>query len=131
MHSSLPLFVPGAFIRAKDKTGKKEAAVYNSFIVLCLLASVFITWFDFSRGGVCIRYLSDFSWLLAICSGVILLRRVMKRSGRKTVYGLICAASVLTVIIAFFMILSYDSCNISKIYPDLLERCEDFFIFWH
>ena len=125
------LFVPGAFIRAKDKAGKKEAAVYNSFIVFCLLASVFITWFDFSRGGVCIRYLSDFSWLLAICSGVVLLRRVMKRSGRKTVYGLICAASVLTVIIAFFMILSYDSCNISKTYPDLLEKCEDFFIFWH
>ena len=125
------LFTPGSFMKAKGKITRKDAAVYNGFIAAAFAATFIIIWIDFSKGGICIRYLSDFTWLLAICSAVVLLRRIMKRSGRKTVYGLICVASVLTVFIAFFIILGNDGCNLTKVRPDLLERFEDFFIFWH
>ncbi len=125
------IFAPGAFVRTKGRISKKEAVIYNSFITVCLITALFISWFDFSRGGVCIRYLSDFSWLLAILCGVILLRRIMKKSGRKTVYGIVLAASAITVLIVFFMVLSLDYCNLSKMYPQFLENCEDFFLFWH
>lgn len=125
------VFAPGAFIKAKGRITKKYAAVYNGFLAVSFVTVLFLTWFNFSRGGVCIRYLSDFSWLLAICFGVILLRRLMKRSGRKTVYGIVCIASILTVMTVFFIILSYDTCNLTKQYPQLMEACEDFFLFWH
>ena len=125
------VFAPGSFLKAKGKIRKKDAAVYNGFIAVCFLTSFFVVCIDFSKGGVCIRYLSDFSWLLAICCAVILQRRIMKRSGRKTVYGLVCLSSVLTVMIVFFMILSNDGNNLTKICPELLEKCEDFFVFWH
>ena len=125
------VFAPGSFVRTKGKIRKKYAASCNGFIAACFLVSFFVIWIDFSKGGVCIRYLSDFSWLIAISSAVILLRRIMRRSGRKTVYGLVCAASVLTVMIVFFIIISDDGNNLTKVCPDLLERCEDFFIFWH
>ena len=125
------VFMPGAFVRAKGSITKKDAAVFNSFIAVCCIMALFISWFDFSRGGICIRYISDFSWLLAILSGVILLRRIMGRSGRKTVYGIVLTASFLTVMTVFFMILSMDHCNLAKMYPEFLENCEDFFIFWH
>ena len=125
------VFLPGAFVRAKGRVSKKEAVIFNSFIAACLITVLFISWFDFSRGGVCIRYMSDFSWLLAILSGVILLRRIMRKSGRKTVYGIVLAASFLTVLIVFFMVISLDLCNFAKMYPQFLENCEDFFLFWH
>ena len=125
------VFLPGAFIRAKGKTSKKDAAVFNSFLVLCVLSALFIAWFDFSRGGVCLRYLSDIAWLLAVMSGVVLLRRIMKKAGRKTVYGLTCTVLVLTFFTVFFIALAQDTSNLTKLYPSLLERCEDFFLFWH
>ena len=125
------LFTPGSFVKAKGKITRKDAYVYNGFIAAAFAATFVIIWIDFSKGGICIRYLSDFTWLLAILSAVVLLRRIMKRSGRKTVYGLICLASILTVFIVFFIILGNDGCNLTKVRPDLLERCEDFFIFWH
>jgi len=125
------IFLPGAFIRAKGKTTKKEALIFNSFLILCVLSAVFIAWFDFSRGGVCLRYLSDIAWLIAIMSGVVLLRRIMKKSGRKTVYGLTCIVLVMTFFTVFFMALAQDTSNLTKLYPSLLERCEDFFLFWH
>ena len=125
------LFLPGAFVRSKGRISKKDAAVYNGFLIMCVLAALFITWFDFSRGGVCLRYLSDFAWLLAILSGVVLLRRIMRKSGRKTVYGLVLTASVLTLFAVFFVMLAQESSNLTKICPSLLERCEDLFLFWH
>ena len=125
------LFLPGAFVRSKGRISKKDAAVYDGFLIMCVLASLFITWFDFSRGGVCLRYLSDFAWLLAILSGVVLLRRIMRKSGRKTVYGLVLTASVLTLFAVFFVMLAQESSNMTKICPSLLERCEDLFLFWH
>ena len=125
------VFLPGAFVRSNRRISKKDAASYNGFLAACVLSALFITWFDFSRGGVCIRYLTDFAWLLAIMSGVVLLRRVMRKSGRKTVYGLICTALVLTFFTVFFIMLAQDSSNLTKLYPSLLERCEDFFLFWH
>ena len=125
------VFLPGAFLRAKGKTSKKDAVIFNSFLVLCVVTAVFIAWFDFSRGGVCLRYLSDIAWLLAIMSGVVLLRRLMKKSGRKTVYGLTCIVLVLTFFTVFFIALAQSTSNLAKLYPTLLERCEDFFLFWH
>jgi hypothetical protein len=125
------VFLPGAFVRPNRRISQKDAAVYNGFLAACVLSALFITWFDFSRGGVCLRYLTDFAWLLAIMSAVVLLRRIMRKSGRKTVYGLICAALVLTFFTVFFVMLAQDSSNLTKLYPSLLERCEDFFIFWH
>ena len=125
------VFLPGAFVRAKAGTSKKDALIFNSFLILCLIASVFIAWFDFSKGGVCLRYVGDIAWLFAIMSGVVMLRRLMRKSGRKTVYGLTCIVMVLTVFIAFFLILAQDFSNFTKMYPSLLERCEDFFLFWH
>lgn len=125
------IFTPGAFVRAKGKVTKREAWVFNGFIIVCILTALFITWFDFSRGGVCIRYLSDFSWLLAISGGVILLRRIMRRTESRTFYWIVCLSCILTVITVFLIILSFDSCNMTKLYPALLEKCEDFFIFWH
>ena len=125
------VFLPGAFVRAKGKTSKKDAVIFNSFLVLCVVTAVFVAWFDFSRGGVCLRYLSDIAWLLAIMSGVVLLRRIMKKSGRKTVYGLICIVLVLTFFTVFFIALAQSTSNMAKLYPTLLERCEDFFLFWH
>ena len=98
---------------------------------MSVLAALFITWFDFSRGGVCLRYLSDFAWLFAIICGVVLLRRIMRKSGRKTVYGLVLAASVMTLFAVFFVMLAQDYSNLTKLYPSLLERCEDVFLFWH
>jgi hypothetical protein len=125
------IFLPGAFARAKGKTTKKEAVIFNSFLVLCIVSAVFIAWFDFSRGGVCLRYISDIAWLLAIMSGVVLLRRIMRKSGRRTVYGLICIVLVLTYFTVFFMAMAQSTSNLAKLYPSLLERCEDFFLFWH
>ena len=125
------VFLPGAFVNSKEKTSKKDALVLNGFLALCMLAALFIAWFDFSRGGVCLRYLSDIAWLLAIMSGVVLLRRIMDKPGRKTVYGLICIATVLTFFTVFFIALAQDGSNLTKLYPSLLERCEDFFLFWH
>lgn len=125
------LFLPGAFAGAKSKMPARDKVIYNGFLITGIFAALFVAWFDFSRGGVCLRYLSDVAWLLAVMSGVVLLRRIMSRSGRKTVYGLICAASVLTLFITFFMLLAQDSSNFAIMYPTLLEKCEDFFIFWH
>ncbi|MBP5775492.1 MAG: hypothetical protein J6W36_07330 [Clostridiales bacterium] len=125
------VFAPGSFVRAKGKISKKDAAIYNGFIAVSFATILFITWLDFSRGGICIRYISDFSWLFAICCAVILLRRIMRRSGRKTVYGLICLTSVLTVMIVFLILVGDNGCNLTKSYPELLEKCEDFFLFWH
>ena len=125
------VFLPGAFVRTKGKNSKKDTLVLNGFLALSMLAALFIAWFDFSRGGVCLRYLSDIAWLLAIMSGVVLLRRIMNKSGRKTVYGLICIALVLTFFTVFFIALAQDTSNLTKLYPSLLERCEDFFLFWH
>lgn len=125
------VFLPGAFVRAKGKTSKKDALIFNSFLVLCVVSAVFIAWFDFSRGGVCLRYLSDIAWLLAIMSGVVLLRRIMKKPGRKTVYGLTCIVLVMTFFTVFFIALAQGTNNLAKMYPTLLERCEDFFLFWH
>lgn len=125
------VFLPGAFVRAKDMASKKDAVIFNSFLILCVLSSVFVAWFDFSRGGVCLRYICDIAWLLAVMSGVVMLRRIMRKSGRKTVYGLTCAALVLTFFTVFFLLLAMDSSNLTKLYPSLLERCEDFFLFWH
>lgn len=125
------VFMPGAFIKAKGSIKKKDAFVFNGFVITGIVTSLFITWFDFSRGGVCIRYLSDFAWLLAITSGVILLRRIMRRSGRKTVYGIICLVAVLTVAAIFFSLLSNDINVLARQYPTFLEECEDFFMFWH
>ncbi len=125
------VFAPGTFMKTKDKPGRKDAAVYNAFIIVCFVTSLFITWFNFSRGGVCLRYLSDFAWILSISGAVVLLRRVMKKSGRKTVYGLICAACVLTVLVGFSLVLTGDTYTLTKTTPTLLERCEDFFLFWH
>ena len=125
------VFLPGAFVRAKGKTSKKDALIFNSFLVLCAASAVFIAWFDFSRGGVCLRYLSDIAWLLAIMSGVVLLRRIMKKPGRKTVYGLTCIVLVMTFFTVFFIALAQGTNNLAKMYPTLLERCEDFFLFWH
>lgn len=134
---SLPLmllgaiFTPGGFMKAKGKVTKGEAASYNGFIALGIICALFLAWFDFSRAGVCIRYLTDIAWLLAICFGVILLRRIMRKSGRKTVYGIICVTCVLTVATVFCMVISNDGGDFHMIHPTLLERCEDFFMFWH
>ena len=125
------VFTPGGFIRAKGKITKGESVSYNGFIVIAVICSVFIAWFNFSRAGVCIRYVTDFAWLLAICFGVILMRRIMRKSGRKTVYGLMCISCILTVVMVFFMVLTNDMGDFYKIYPTLLEKCEDLFIFWH
>lgn len=125
------VFMPGAFAGAKSRMPAKDKAVYNGFLITGVLAVLFVAWFDFSRGGICLRYLSDVAWLMAVMSGVVLLRRIMSRSGRKTVYGLVCAVSVLTLFITFFMMLAQDSSNFTLIYPSLLEKCEDFFLFWH
>ena len=125
------VFLPGAFVRVKEKSSKKDAVVFNSFLVLCIVAAVFVAWFDFCKGGVCMRYLGDVAWLLAVMSGVVMLRRIMTKSGRKTVYGLTCIVMVLTFFTVFFLMLAQDSSNLTKLYPSLLERCEDFFLFWH
>jgi len=125
------IFTPGGFIRAKAKEAKSVIVSYNGFIAAGLICSFFIAWFNFSRAGVCIRYVTDFAWLLAICFGVILMRRIMRKSGRKTVYGILCIACLLTVVTVFFMVISNDMGDFYKIHPTLLEKCEDFFIFWH
>lgn len=125
------VFAPGSFVRAKGKISRRDAALYNSFIAASFITVLFIVWLDFSRGGICIRYISDFSWLFAVWSAVILLRRIMKRSGRKTVYGLVCCSCVLTVLIVFFILVGHDGCNLTKSWPGFLEKCEDFFLFWH
>ena len=125
------VFLPGAFVRSKGRISKKDALIYNSFLIMCVLSALFIAWFDFSRGGICLRYLSDIAWLLTVMSAVVLLRRIMRKSGRKTVYGLICTAVVLTVFAVFFIAISQDVSNLAKLYPTILEQCEDFFLFWH
>ena len=125
------VFMPGAFIKAKGSIKKNDAFVFNGFVITGIVTSLFITWFDFSRGGVCIRYLSDFAWLLAITSGVILLRRIMRRSGRKTgrLRHHLCLVAVLTVAAIFFSLLSNDINVLARQYPTFLEECEDFFMF--
>ena len=125
------IFTPGGFMKAKGKITKGEAASYNGFIAIGIMCALFLSWFNFSRAGVCIRYLTDIAWILAICFGVIFLRRIMRKSGRKTVYGIICVACVLTVATVFFMVISNDGGDFHRIHPTLLERCEDFFMFWH
>ena len=125
------VFTPGGFMKAKGKITKSEAVTYNGFVSITLLCALFLAWFNFSRAGVCIRYISDFAWLLSICFGVILLRRIMRKSGRKTVYGILCAACILTIVMVFFMVICNEGGNLPRMYPTLLERCEDFFIFWH
>ena len=125
------VFTPGGFMKAKGKITKGDALTYNGFVSIALLCALFLSWFDFSRAGVCIRYISDFAWLVSICFGVILLRRIMRKSGRKTVYGIICVSCILTIAMVFFMVISNEGGNLPMIYPTLLERCEDFFIFWH
>lgn len=125
------VFTPGGFMKAKGRITKSEAVNFNGFVSITLICALFLSWFNFSRAGVCIRYISDFAWLLSICFGVILLRRIMRKSGRKTVYGIICVTCIVTIGLVFFMIIANEGGNLPKMYPTLLERCEDFFIFWH
>ena len=125
------LLVWGTLARVrKGVPSGKERIEYNAYALITLAMSVIIAWFDFSRGGTAVRYTADFAAILAMMAGVVLLRRLMVPSGRKELYGLIMAALIFTPVLIFLSYLPLYNSNIQFLYPELLERTEDLFLFW-
>lgn len=125
------LLVWGTLLRTRKKTpGNAGRIEYNAYVLVTLAFSVMIAWFDFCRGGTAVRYTADFAMILAMMSAVALLRRLMVPSGRKALYGIIMAAMIVTPVLIFLSYLPLYNSNLQYIYPQLLERTEDFFLFW-
>ena len=58
------------------------------------------------------------------------MRRLMVPSGRKALYGIIMAALIVTPVLIFLSYLPLYNSNLHFIYPDIVEKTEDFFLFW-
>ena len=134
---NIPFFLAGILLAwgTLRRTGKGvpqrgTKIEYNAYILTTIGISVLIAWFDFCRGGTAVRYTADFAGILAMMCAVVLLRRLMVPSGRKALYGIIMAAMIVTPVLIFLSYLPLHNSNLQYIYPELLERTEDFFLFW-
>lgn len=114
----------------KGHPGRAVRIEYNAYAVVTVFISIVIAWFDFCRGGTAVRYTADFAYLLAMMAGTALMRRLMVPSGRKALYGIIMAALIVTPLLIFLSYLPLYNSNLQLIYPDIVERAEDFFLFW-
>ena len=114
----------------KGHPGRKARAEYSVYALVTILITVVIAWFDFCRGGTAVRYTADFAYLIAMMSGVCIMRRLMVPSGRKALYGIVMAALIVTPVLIFLSYLPLYNSNLQFIYPDIVEKAEDFFLFW-
>ena len=117
------------FVR-KGHPGRTARAEYSVYALVTIFITVVIVWFDFCRGGTAVRYTADFAYLIAMMSGVCVMRRLMVPSGRKALYGIIMAALIVTPVLIFLSYLPLYNSNLQFIYPDIVEKAEDFFLFW-
>ena len=132
---NIPFFLAGLLLvwgtMSRFKKGMPGKRLeYNAYVLVTIAISVIIAWFDFCRGGTAVRYTADFAGILAMMSAVALIRRLMMPSGRKALYGVIMAALVITPVLIIMSYLPVYNSNLQYIYPQLLERAEDFFLFW-
>jgi len=134
---NLPFFLSGLLLvwgtllrRRKGIKARAAATEYNAYVLITIVIMIIIAWFDFCRGGTAVRYTSDFALILAMMSAIVLLRRLALPAGRKTLYGIIIAAMVVTPVLILMSYLQTYNSNLQYIYPELCERAEDFFLFW-
>ena len=134
---NIPFFLAGlllvwgtlTFVR-KGHPGRTARIEFSAYALVTLAVTFVIAWFDFCRGCTAVRYTADFAFILAMLTGVVFLRRLMVPSGRKALYGIIMAALIVTPVLIFISYLPLYNSNLHFIYPDILEKAEEFFLFW-
>jgi heme/copper-type cytochrome/quinol oxidase subunit 4 len=114
----------------KGHPGRAARIEFSAYALITLFITFVIAWFDFCRGGTAVRYTADFAFILAMMTGVVFMRTLSVPSGRKTLYGIIMAALIVTPVLIFLSYLPLYNSNLHFIYPDIVEKTEDFFLFW-
>ena len=134
---NIPFFLAGLLLMwgtltfaRKGHPGRAARIEFSAYALITLFITFVIAWFDFCRGGTAVRYTADFAFILAMMTGVVFMRTLSMPSGRKTLYGIIMAALIVTPVLIFLSYLPLYNSNLHFIYPDIVEKTEDFFLFW-
>jgi hypothetical protein len=134
---NIPFFLAGLLLMwgtltfaRKGHPGRAARIEFSAYALITLFITFVIAWFDFCRGGTAVRYTADFAFILAMMTGVVFMRTLSVPSGRKTLYGIIMAALIVTPVLIFLSYLPLYNSNLHFIYPDIVEKTEDFFLFW-
>ena len=111
----------------------KDKRVYLT-VVYCTLISAVLAMLDAQMGGLLTRYTTDFIWLMMLAAVITIFAYYEKFedkiSARRSLTGIVCALSAVTLALTFLCILGRTDDAIVNSNPELYYRLEHLIAFW-